>query len=738
MAYGQQEVIEVVEYVDDDDYDGGDDFEEVVEVVEEVVVLPKNSFPAVSAWEVGLAKPPPTFLIRDPKQRDRWLREAYGEATQRTSSAGTAATRRRSSQKPGVLPAQRKASIINQALGIPDEVVEKEYEEYEEEIIEEEYYDEEIIEEEIIEEEYYDEEYEEEYYEEIIVAEETEEEAMARKQLEDEIAEIERQIAEAKASKEKRIAEGGCEETAGEKAQRMAHNSRLEACKQMKNESDFKRKAAARAKALAEREAGWTKKGKKKQKDLSEIIAAKAKKQQKLLTRQKSKDYQKKPREPEKEEKKVEEKPAEAAPKVEGEKKPLGLADMLVLKAARGPNAMAALKAKPTPQETKKEPQGYGADNDDLSEHDFLPSESEEEEEEEEKPLSPEEEHARRLQWEKPSWTQAKLKTTVKGTQVRKGKTLAAPITFIPKKVNEGLEEEEEEADDNNPSKGALMEGAIKMVMMPKVKKHHANLKFTGNGARIRDGRKIEKAINPKVQNKEEVKIWGADPEELKLTPRGLTVKKGKNLAETITDATQQKKYAFEKPDWTKTIPSKHLKHTQSGEALKEGQDLTDRPAMATQQKKYEFEKPSWTMAKLKSTDKGGKLKTGENLAKPIVDLDRKTLNVNLEANPAFLRMTDQGEKLMEDGNLEGPITFPVSIRKHSFPVSVKKALVSRSAPIIFFYITERQRLDFLSCDLFAWGQLCICEQIGLYVVDLIDNPFLVELRGMKSFKSLY
>lgn len=32
----------------------------------------------------------------------------------------------------------------------------------------------------------------------------------------------------------------------------------------------------------------------------------------------------------------------------------------------------------------------------------------------------------------------------------------------------------------------------------------------------------------------------------------------------------------------------------------------------------------------------------GAYLSAPIVNLEKKTMNVNLEANPAFLRMTDQ------------------------------------------------------------------------------------------------
>ena len=196
---------------------------------------------------------------------------------------------------------------------------------------------------------------------------------------------------------------------------------------------------------------------------------------------------------------------------------------------------------------------------------------------------------------------------------------MAAPITFIPKKINEGLEDDDV-ADE--PSRGALVAGAMKMVALPKVKKHQAGLKFTGNGARIRDGRKIEKQINPKVKNKEEVLIWGADPDELKLTPRGLTARKGKTLSDdNITQATQKKKYAFEKPDWALTKPAHLLKTTETGEHLREGEDIAPQITEATTEKKYQFEKPTWTKATLKSTESGSKVKSAEYLSKPIVDL---------------------------------------------------------------------------------------------------------------------
>lgn len=579
------------------------------------------------------------------------------------------------------LSTKKHLSIIDQAMigmdsdeEILEEVIE---EEEEEEIIEEEYYEED---DEIIEEEYYEEDEYEEYYDdddyiiEEIVEEETEEEAKAREELELEIAEIERQIAEATAAKEKRVVDGGDhEETSKEKAERMAADSRLQACKQQKEKNDFKRKAAARAKVLLEREKNWSKKGRKKQKDLSEIIAAKAKKQKKLMARQKAAAASKK-------RKGAAQggaaKPAEvantAAPAAAAEEevmtgtaqtegKQLSMAEMLAKKIQQGIKGQEVGKAKASQDVKSAAADDFG--DEDLKLEDFLPSDEEEEEDEPE--LTPEQAHQKSLQWEKPAWTQAQLKTTTKGNKIKAGKYLSAPITNIPKKINEGLEEED---GDNTPSQAALMKGAQKMIQLPKVKKHHAGLKFTGNGVRIRDGRKIEKQINPKVKNKEEVKIWGADPEDLKLTPRGLTARKGKILSEDITTATQVKKHTFEKPKWAKWDKTYLLKTTETGEHLKEGEDIAPKITDTSEVKKHTFEKPSWAKAggaaALKTTEEGQKVKEGAYLSAPIVDLKKKTMNVNMEANPAFLRMTDQGEKLMEEGNLEGPITAAPSLSK--------------------------------------------------------------------------
>jgi len=173
-----------------------------------------------------------------------------------------------------------------------------------------------------------------------------------------------------------------------------------------------------RAKILAEKEKNWGKKGKKKEKSLSDIIAGKAKKQGKLLSRQKSRDYAKagiplKP--PTKVAKKIEEPAKQEETTPVEEKQPLSMADMLMKKQQLGREGMPQMKVK-APDVQLRAADDFG--DDDLRPEDFLPSDSEDEEEEAEPELTEEERHKKSLEWEKPSWTQAKLKTTVKGTQV--------------------------------------------------------------------------------------------------------------------------------------------------------------------------------------------------------------------------------------------------------------------------------------------------------------------------------
>lgn len=159
MAPVQPEVIEVVEYIDDDDYDGDSDFEEVVEIVEEVV-QPRKNFSAVKSWEVGIGKAPPAFLT--PKQKAKFS-EASTPSSQATKASQLRAAADAAPSDPGQtgvrqsprstgrrISAKRHASIVNNALGLPEDDGCSEYSEYEEiieeEIIEEEY--EEVIEEE--------------------------------------------------------------------------------------------------------------------------------------------------------------------------------------------------------------------------------------------------------------------------------------------------------------------------------------------------------------------------------------------------------------------------------------------------------------------------------------------------------------------------------------------------------------------------------------------------------------
>lgn len=457
-------------------------------------------------------------------------------------------------------------------------------------------------------------------------------------------------------------------ETADEKARRIAMTSELESCKQQKKANDFKSRAAARARYLAEKEKEWvggSKGGKggkqrvKKSKSIEDVVKSKLKKQLKLMAKAPPKrKSETAKRNSTTTEQRGAAAPAPAAPTTSNdvkERKPLSMQEMLLQKQSRGlagPN----IPDRPKLEDVKKNDDSYR-----FSDRDFLPSddESSSEEQEEEKPEEEFDDSGhKRYSWEKPTWTKAQLKTTTKGVKARKGRNLAGKITHVEKKINEGLEEE---AEDDNA--GAFLKGAVALpIKIPKRNKHHANLNYTVNGARIRDGRKIEQAIVVKDTGrvkKEEVKIWGADPEDLKLTPRGYKLRKGKNLAEPVTFP-KKEKHKFDH-----TIkPAKTLSRTKSGEELLIKGNLAKPITKATEQSL--FEKPEWTKKKaLKATDKGEKLKSGATLAGPITQAtQQQRMNVNLEANPAFLKMTDTGDLVREGASLAGPITQAPHINK--------------------------------------------------------------------------
>ena len=205
--------------------------------------------------------------------------------------------------------------------------------------------------------------------------------------------------------------------------------------------------------------------------------------------------------------------------------------------------------------------------------------------------------------WEKPKWTDKKLKETSKGADVRSGANLANPITFPKKKpTNESLMYEDDKG--NTIDKDELISriqagdsGALAFVPAPTYEgKHQRKLKCSLNGQKLRQGQDLAKPVTMatvnrkrddvnhlanktvlrnKVQTVRRQYSW-EQPEwaiaKLRSSEKGAAVKKGESVAAPITKINEIKKkeYAWEKPEWTKP----KLSATRSGEILKNGQDL--------------------------------------------------------------------------------------------------------------------------------------------------------------------
>lgn len=227
--------------------------------------------------------------------------------------------------------------------------------------------------------------------------------------------------------------------------------------------------------------------------------------------------------------------------------------------------------------------------------------------------------------WEKPSWTNKTLRSTGKGEQVRSGGNLANPITF-PKKqpANADLLQEESLETDEVAYEKVDKEELIRRL---KGGSHgrHRKLKFSINGAKIRDGGDIVQPITKAtVFRKPENINKLANQDVLKKSSIGDAVKEGKDLAQPVTFATVNKAYQWEKPEWAKKLESKKESKKDTSAQENEGQE-SNAPSVfvspTKQRKKYTWEKPSWTKQRLSTTENGDAVKEGASLAMPITQL---------------------------------------------------------------------------------------------------------------------
>lgn len=272
--------------------------------------------------------------------------------------------------------------------------------------------------------------------------------------------------------------------------------------------------------------------------------------------------------------------------------------------------------------------------------------------------------------WEKPSWTRQQLRSTDKGEEVRKGGNLANPITFPKKKPANAdlLQDEEDELEEGEG--GVQYEQVNKEELIRRLKGgdkslhrgKHRKLKFSINGAKIRDGGDIVQPITKAtVFRKPENINKLANPEILKSTALGSAVKEGKDLQQPVTFATVNKAYQWEKPDWAKRL-EKNDENNDAGNGGSASATCNGASkgfvSPSKQKKTYTWEKPSWIKQRLSATDKGDAVKDGATLANPITFPVGKGDGVNHVVKPdQVLKPTDKGGAVKKGGTLARPIT---------------------------------------------------------------------------------
>jgi hypothetical protein len=266
--------------------------------------------------------------------------------------------------------------------------------------------------------------------------------------------------------------------------------------------------------------------------------------------------------------------------------------------------------------------------------------------------------------WEKPTWTNSKLKSTGKGDMIREGGNLASPITNIEKNINANAD------DDDAGMEKVDTEELIRRMKSASGMRGHRKLKFSIHGAKIREGGDIVQPITKAtVFGKRDDVNLEANPAMLKPTDVGQKARKGENLAGPITQAptlrtpgevnrevlkrvapARSKSYEWEKPEWSSGRTSlRSTRRSDAVEEVKEGRDAAqptthmktsdvNEPVERQQndlttKKKYEWEKPAWTKIKLGSTGKGEAIKSGQLLERRITAMDKG--GVINEAKPA-------------------------------------------------------------------------------------------------------
>lgn len=281
--------------------------------------------------------------------------------------------------------------------------------------------------------------------------------------------------------------------------------------------------------------------------------------------------------------------------------------------------------------------------------------------------------------WEKPQWTDKKLKSTDHGEKLRKSGNLANPITFPKKSTwNDNPNGDEEPGPE---CEQVDMDELIRRLKGgdsagPMNRRGQRKLKFSIHGTKIREGGDIVQPITKATvfRKRDDVNLV-ARPTLLRSTVGGEKVRTGGDIVQPITQATVRRK------------PDADVNHVANKNVLKN-------KVAPTRSKSYEWEKPEWTSNGLRSTKRGQLVKEGVDVAAPITHINKNSSDGNISANsdhvlekerpfrrqvsddliekksyewekPTWakgsgLRSTGLGEAIKSGEKLERPITFPV------------------------------------------------------------------------------
>ena len=295
--------------------------------------------------------------------------------------------------------------------------------------------------------------------------------------------------------------------------------------------------------------------------------------------------------------------------------------------------------------------------------------------------------------WEKPTWTNQKLKSTGKGDDIRKGANLANPITDAAVLIQNGEVKWEKpewalQNSDSNFSNLNIEDVNAKEELIRKIQDGSMNLrgmrnsrrrlKLSINGDLLAAGNDIVKPITKATIIKKPANInYVANAKILRATSCGSKVWNGESLAAPVTQATSLKKYDWETPSWV----SPQLHSTGSREIMKTGADVTK---TIGNNAKVAWEKPDWTkkrtMGRHKSSDLS-EVKREYTWEQPSWAKGRaETENIQegkseVEEGIAVLKSTEKGHLVRRGAKLERPIT----LLPHLVKESEEKAAPTRS-----------------------------------------------------------